>query len=175
MVPSVIELLTSTGTLSSVLVGAVVPAPTRDMLESVACLNLDRSAHEDGLHTMWVAEPEASSMVAMASITASRASPTARTRGLVDGLERRNIAVEPRRPRVALIVMPLFVRVTRTVTYAPGFVVCGRADPLVAMTRNAREAASRSANDLKIARLAERSRGSIEREGRRQGIMLSSL
>ena len=32
MVPSGIELLTSTGTLSSVRVGAVVPAPTRDTL-----------------------------------------------------------------------------------------------------------------------------------------------
>ena len=76
MVPSVIELLTSTGTLSSVLVGAVVPAPTRDMFESVACLNLDKSAQEDGEQTMWVAEPEASSMVATASITASRSSVT---------------------------------------------------------------------------------------------------
>jgi len=64
MVPSVIELLTSTGTLSSVLVGAVVPALTRDMFESVACLNLDKSAQQDGEQMMWVATPEASSMVA---------------------------------------------------------------------------------------------------------------
>lgn len=34
------------------------------MYESVACLNLDKSAQEDGEQTMWVAEPEASSMVA---------------------------------------------------------------------------------------------------------------
>ena len=46
MVPSDIELLTSTGTLSSVRLGAVVPAPTRETLELSACLNLDRSAHD---------------------------------------------------------------------------------------------------------------------------------
>jgi hypothetical protein len=37
---------------------------------------LDKSAHEDGEQTMWVAEPEASSMMATASITASRSSVT---------------------------------------------------------------------------------------------------
>ena len=64
MLASGIELLTSTGTLSSVLVAASVPAPTRDMFESVACLNLDKSAQQDGEQMMWVATPEASSMVA---------------------------------------------------------------------------------------------------------------
>src|SRR6476646_8077154 len=76
MVPSVIELLTSTGTLSSVLVGAVVPALTRDMFDSVACLNLDKAAQPDGDAMMWVATPLASSMVATASTSASRSSVT---------------------------------------------------------------------------------------------------
>jgi len=34
------------------------------MFESVACLNLDKSAQQDGEQMMWVATPEASSMVA---------------------------------------------------------------------------------------------------------------
>jgi Resolvase, N terminal domain len=47
-------LLTSTVTLSSVRVAAVVPAPTRLTLESVNCLNLDRSPQDCGKHTGYV-------------------------------------------------------------------------------------------------------------------------
>jgi len=79
----------------------------------------------------------------------SDASPTASTRELVVGLDRRKIAVEPRRARVALIVTPpLLLIVTRTIAYAPGFVVCGSADPLEARARKATEVTTRSANDL---------------------------
>jgi len=67
--------------------------------------------------------------------------------------------------------MPLFVTVTRTVTYAPGFVVCGRADPLAAKARKARKPARSSAKDLIAASVAERSRGSSEREKRRREVM----
>jgi hypothetical protein len=42
----------------------------------------------------------------------------------------------------------LLLIVTRTVAYAPGFVVCGSADPLEARARNATEVTTRSANDL---------------------------
>jgi hypothetical protein len=46
------------------------------------------------------------------------------------------------------MVTALFVTMTRTVKYPPGFVVCGRADPTVARLRAAKEATSRSTNDL---------------------------
>src|SRR6185312_9528837 len=72
-----IALDTTTGTLSSVRVGATVPAPTRLTLESVESVFIfDNSAQPDGLQMMWVAAPWASSMSAMASTTASRSPVT---------------------------------------------------------------------------------------------------
>jgi hypothetical protein len=47
--------------------------------------------------------------------------------------------------------MPLFVTVTLTVKYAPGFVVVGRADPLDTRASDATETARRRAKDLTTA------------------------
>ena len=69
MVPSANELrFASTGTLSSVLAGAVVPALTRETLLLLACLNLDRSAHDCGLADDCCGLTRASSMAATASV-----------------------------------------------------------------------------------------------------------
>ena len=66
----------------------------------------------------------------------------------------RKTPIWPRRAWFGLMVTALFVTTTRTVKYPPGFVVCGRADPSIARLRDARETASRSANDLKQFTLA---------------------
>src|SRR3954454_13247467 len=78
----------------------------------------------------------------------SEASPTGTTCDVFALWARRKIAVEPRRPRGVLSATPLAETVSRTVRYDPGFVVCGRAEPLAAKARTDSEAARRSAKGL---------------------------